>query len=92
MELMWALVVCLRWIYILALGQRDALPMVLISAECCGRDRREDVGRCWIYNSRPTLFGPGEHQWSLGAVFQRRGGSAEPVHPLGAVGQCCAQR
>lgn len=74
------------------LHQRVALLMALISPECCGRGGRENIRKCWIYNSKPALFGPGEHQWSLGAVSQRRGGSAEPVHPHGAEGQCCAQK
>lgn len=86
---MLVLVVSLRWIYVFTLFQRDALSMGLISAECRGRDRREDVRKGsvgFIIPSCHCLV-----QESLGAVFQRRGGSAEPVHPRGAVGQCCAQ-
>lgn len=83
---MLVLVVCLRWNYILTLLQRDALPMVLISAEFCGKDRRDDVRKGNVGFLIPSCHCLVQESISGAWVpFPRGGASAEPV------GQCCAQ-
>lgn len=56
MELVLVLAVCLGWIFILTLHQSGALLEVLILAEYCGRDSREDVRKGRVGLVIQTLF------------------------------------
>lgn len=71
---MLVLVVCLGWIYILTLCQRDVLPMVLISAEWCVRYRREDVGRGSVGFTIPRQHCLVQESFSGAWVLFPRGG------------------